>query len=633
MVYKRCLFFGIFLIIFMNLVGAVEINYDDIVHHESLTIDLGISGNVSFNKASKLTASLFLFPSSDSQTVKFIEKTSNPSAMIRQDDDKIVYEWLSVDNAEFGLNSKVTTKVKKLGSEKVPFPPKITEYFEYTTPSEYIDSDNPDIRKKANEIVAGETDSIKAVTLIGKFVNSYIEYDKDYIPVIKKASWVYQNKRGVCDEYANLFIAMTRAIGIPARYISGVAYSNIYDGFGNHAWAEVYIPGHGWIPFDPTYGQYGWVDATHVALSKTKDTVSSITYSFSSNAEIDAKPLVIKAQVSQKDKKFEQGISMNIRLLKNNVKVRSYIPLEVEIKNTNNYYSPVSIYLTKSSGVYGSNSQEIILSPGEIKKIFFILDTKDNVQEGYAYEATVEVKTQYENKVETKLLFSGDYNEQISLNDALAIIDTLTKDEKEFLYDISLKCKSEKEEFYADEEMKLECSTKNNGNVPLESLKLCSEGVCLNFSLEIGEEKKDSFDIKNKNRDQIIKLTNDKISKSEYIGITILERPDPKIKVIAPLSMGYREGNITLTIESKSSCTKAVVEANNLRIDTESINMRRDFVLPFKGKDLLSEKLRVKLKCYDLRDKMYEDEKEFKLEVTGIPIYAKVAQFFIKIFS
>ena len=60
---------------------------------------------------------------------------------------------------------------------------------------------------------------------------------------------------------------MLRSIGIPARFVTGTASSGtIAEGWGNHGWAEVYFPEKGWIPWDVTFGQYGWVDSSHLKL-------------------------------------------------------------------------------------------------------------------------------------------------------------------------------------------------------------------------------------------------------------------------------------------------------------------------------------------------------------------------------
>ena len=57
---------------------------------------------------------------------------------------------------------------------------------------------------------------------------------------------------------------MARAIGIPAREVSGLYYADEIGGFGGHAWAEVALDGK-WIPVDPAWGQT-WVDPAHIRI-------------------------------------------------------------------------------------------------------------------------------------------------------------------------------------------------------------------------------------------------------------------------------------------------------------------------------------------------------------------------------
>jgi transglutaminase-like putative cysteine protease len=66
-------------------------------------------------------------------------------------------------------------------------------------------------------------------------------------------------RRGVCQDFAHLEIACLRAMGLPARYVSGYIYSNGRDtpgqltgAWASHAWLAVYVPGAGWVDVDPT---------------------------------------------------------------------------------------------------------------------------------------------------------------------------------------------------------------------------------------------------------------------------------------------------------------------------------------------------------------------------------------------
>lgn len=57
---------------------------------------------------------------------------------------------------------------------------------------------------------------------------------------------------GVCQDYAHLMLASCRCQKLLARYVSGYLYNNGFS-TATHAWVDVYVPGRGWISFDPTH--------------------------------------------------------------------------------------------------------------------------------------------------------------------------------------------------------------------------------------------------------------------------------------------------------------------------------------------------------------------------------------------
>ena len=70
---------------------------------------------------------------------------------------------------------------------------------------------------------------------------------------------VYTSREGVCQDFANLFICLTRLLSIPARYrmgyiYTGANYANKIQSDASHAWAEAYLPYVGWRGYDPTNG-------------------------------------------------------------------------------------------------------------------------------------------------------------------------------------------------------------------------------------------------------------------------------------------------------------------------------------------------------------------------------------------
>lgn len=84
---------------------------------------------------------------------------------------------------------------------------------------------------------------------------------------------VYTTRKGVCQDFANLFICLARLLSLPARYrmgyiYTGANYENKIQSEASHAWAEVYLPYVGWRGFDPTNGCRASQDHVRVACGR-----------------------------------------------------------------------------------------------------------------------------------------------------------------------------------------------------------------------------------------------------------------------------------------------------------------------------------------------------------------------------
>lgn len=65
----------------------------------------------------------------------------------------------------------------------------------------------------------------------------------------------FASRRGVCQDFAHVFIAACRSIGIPARYVGGYFLrTDTHEQEAGHAWVEAHVEGIGWIGFDPAHG-------------------------------------------------------------------------------------------------------------------------------------------------------------------------------------------------------------------------------------------------------------------------------------------------------------------------------------------------------------------------------------------
>ena len=78
-----------------------------------------------------------------------------------------------------------------------------------------------------------------------------------------------ENNGGSCRDFATLFMEASRFLGLAARFVSGYMYSSEIQGrMSMHGWAEVYLPGAGWIGFDPSWGLLAASNYFPVAVSR-----------------------------------------------------------------------------------------------------------------------------------------------------------------------------------------------------------------------------------------------------------------------------------------------------------------------------------------------------------------------------
>jgi transglutaminase-like putative cysteine protease len=79
-------------------------------------------------------------------------------------------------------------------------------------------------------------------------------YDRAVTTVFSSVDEVLELRAGVCQDFAHLFIAVARAMGVPARYVSGYIHlpGDKGETTASHAWGEAWVPGKGWIGYDAT---------------------------------------------------------------------------------------------------------------------------------------------------------------------------------------------------------------------------------------------------------------------------------------------------------------------------------------------------------------------------------------------
>ncbi|MDI7860766.1 transglutaminase family protein [Rhizobiaceae bacterium n13] len=99
--------------------------------------------------------------------------------------------------------------------------------------------------------VNGETDLARMHALMGT-IHETVEYQPGSSNVETTAEQALQARTGVCQDHAHIFVTAARALGMPARYVSGyLMMDGKAEHAATHAWGEAHISGLGWVGFDP----------------------------------------------------------------------------------------------------------------------------------------------------------------------------------------------------------------------------------------------------------------------------------------------------------------------------------------------------------------------------------------------
>ncbi|HXB04708.1 MAG TPA: transglutaminase family protein [Candidatus Acidoferrum sp.] len=94
-------------------------------------------------------------------------------------------------------------------------------------------------------------------------------YDRAVTTVYSSVDEVLALRAGVCQDFAHLFIAVARTMGVAARYVSGYIHAPGAATTASHAWAEAWVPGRGWVGYDATHPIRAGVN--HVRLAVGRD--------------------------------------------------------------------------------------------------------------------------------------------------------------------------------------------------------------------------------------------------------------------------------------------------------------------------------------------------------------------------
>lgn len=597
-----------------------------------------------------LTVNLSLFPLTDEYQVgKVTSVTTTPStSKITQGEGSVIITWDALSNEKeftYKITGDVTTqnknrKIRRM--QKFPLNDLDPAYIPYTEPTEMIDL-NENITKKAVEIIGGETDLYKIIFKLAEWVNENVEYDLTTLTAeaVQKSSWVFDNRRGVCDEITNLYISMLRSVGVPARFVAGQAYTNIGNKFGNHGWSEVYYPGEGWIPVDVTYDQIGWVDPTHIKFKISADSsASSADYSWKS-MDIDLKfeDITITPIIKNEYLDLEKQVKITLEPMKYKAGPGSYVPIQAIIENDNDYYVPLKITVKKAPKLIDEKvAKSVLLAPHDSTSVFWIVGIPENMDLQTVYTTTIEVYSPVGGTAENTIKFADSY-EVVTKTWAEDITTSLSKrEEKSYFPNLEWTCIAEKAAYYKEETATLLCNAKNVGNTGLENIKFCFEEDCKTRSLEQGAAEKLEWRLpllERKSGKLIVIAESESLIRYAYPSIKIIS--DPKVQILnlnqQPIPYDSR-GNITFTINSEDYAKNVVVTMNKIgNIELKELEGGYDVIIPYTGKAFYNGIIEMGVTYEDELGKKYENKQTFSAVITNIPWYLQLLNWINKSFE
>jgi hypothetical protein len=641
-----------FLIVFFLLI-PFAIAEDEWLYSDSAIIKINFSSSLD----ARVTSNNYIFEGLKINLSMLPKNTSRQTVSInyfpdlKTKNDDAIFETYSLGKFDFGYHAeiKTTNSIKKV-TKKINFPlqSKIPKEIEiYTKPGERIDSDNEDIIRTASKLAEGEDDYFVVVDKISDFVNKDVTYDLStlFIKGTKSASWVLENKEGVCSEISVLFIAMLRSVGIPARFVSGISYTNseLFDyKFGPHAWAEVYFPDIGWIPYDITYGEFGYIDLGHIEMKKSADaSETSTSYSWKAkNVVVDASETKINGELIEKNNQVTPEIIIDAKPYYERVSFLSYNVIIADIENPNNYYVSRKIKIANTENLeLIETEKQIVLRPKEKKRMFFAVKAP-NLEKNYYYTFPVTIYTEQNERSDTKF-FVGRSWFSLDENGLFEITSQIPEDDEK-IYSKKIGFSCFKREYYIDEEISLKCSMENKGNIYFEDVDVCVDDGCEKINLGIAQEKKLNFTIKPKNSGTMnlpVRISRESINLDEEsnIELTILDVPEINIESIEyPNNVSFDdEFEISFVLNKTSESlprnvvAKIIIDGDARKLNVNDFENKYKVKALFSGKELRKKSnVELKVEYEDSIGRKYLSQKNIEISLRELTFIQKARIFF-----
>ncbi|MBW2997423.1 transglutaminase domain-containing protein [Candidatus Woesearchaeota archaeon] len=647
---KRLCILTILLILFSS--PALALWYYD---SSSVTVDIRISSGLDITRPPNslldyVTANVSFAPQdSESQSVLSIDAVPEPYST----DGDVAFRWDDPvpNNPGFEITTRVKTKsifhdVPEIRFPYLGFPDDAAQYL---LPGEIIDSNNSKVIEKASELAAGEDDYYEVVFKFADWTKENVEYDLSTLntKASQKASYVLARKDGVCDEITTLFIAMLRAVGIPARFISGIAYTEsdkFPQNWGAHGWAEVYFPGTGWVPFDVTYGQYGFVDPTHVKLKEALDAGESDTrYEWlGKDVKVSANPIIVSADLVDKQGFVPGNVELSLDMLQKQVGIGSYNLVEATVKNKKDSYVSSFIYLARINEleVEGNNYQSIMLKPLETKKFYWVVKVIESLDSHFTYTFPMSIADVRNNTADADFQVIPGAT-VFSMQDMEQVVDAAIKEEeKVYSKKIEIDCAQEEEFYYVYDDPNIECTAANTGNFPFKDLQFCFRDECRTADLGISQQKAFPYTVHSPkpgiNKIPFTREGKD-VSRSFFYDLDVYDEPSIVIDDIEyPAQIEFKQPYVVaFTLKKKSSSIPQDIvitfdaAGNEKQIEIKALTVDKKLLFNLNSQDLSTKPnaFIISVNYKDLNEKIYTEKEEFDIGLVNVKFSQRMVIF------
>ena len=154
----------------------------------------------------------------------------------------------------------------------------------------YYDDPDGTLRAWAGGFIhsEGATGSRQLLVEMTQFIRDTMQYQARFDEGVQTPYDTLLLQSGTCRDFATLMIEAIRLLGYAARFVSGYLYTPSLDGGAQqylgagatHAWVQVYLPGAGWIPFDPTNNLIGGTDLIRTGVARHASLASPVSGSW-----------------------------------------------------------------------------------------------------------------------------------------------------------------------------------------------------------------------------------------------------------------------------------------------------------------------------------------------------------------